>query len=88
MTGCPDMTGRTTAIEKESPMYRLMKSEKFTLDHLTSGLISFYRQTQEKHFRQLRSALGACEGANNNGRSRCYLLNESGQEYYGGTWID
>lgn len=69
-------------------MYRLMKSEKFTLDHLTSGLISFYRQTQVKHFRQFRSALGACEVANNNGRSRYYLLNESGQEYYGGTWID
>ena len=53
-------------------MYRLMKSEKFTLDHLTSGLISFYRQTQVKHFRQFRSALGACEVANNNGRSRYY----------------
>jgi hypothetical protein len=88
MTGGPDMTGRPTAIEKESPMYRLMKSEKFTLDHLTSGLISFYRQTQVKHFRQFRSALGACEVANNNGRSRYYLLNESGQEFYGGTWID
>jgi hypothetical protein len=88
MTGGPDMTGRPTAIEKESPMYRLMKSEKFTLDHLTSGLISFYRQTQVKHFRQFRSAMGAYEVANNNGRSRYYLLNESGQEYYGGTWID
>lgn len=69
-------------------MYRLMKSQKFTLDHLTSGLISFYRQTQVKHFRQLRSALGACAAVNKNGTSRHYLLNESGQEYYGGAWID
>ncbi len=69
-------------------MYRLMKSEKFTLDHLTSGLISFYRQTQVTHFQQLRPALHACELANNSGRSRYYLLNETGQEYYGGNWID
>jgi len=69
-------------------MYRLMKSEKFTLDDVTSGLISFYRQTAVECFPQLYVALGACEVANNNGSSRHYLLNESGQEYYGGTWID
>ena len=69
-------------------MYRLMKSEKFTLDHLTSGLISFYRQTQVECFQQFRSALRACEIANNGGRSRCYILNESRQEYYDGTWIN
>jgi len=69
-------------------MYRLMKSEKFTVDHLTSGLISFYRQTCIECFQQLRVALGACEVANDNGSSRYYLLNESGQEYYGDTWID
>jgi hypothetical protein len=65
-----------------------MKSEKFTLDHLTSGLISFYRQTQVKHFRQFPPALGACEVANNKSISRYYLLNERGQEYFGGNWID
>lgn len=69
-------------------MYRLMKSEKFTLDHLTSGLVSFYRQTQVTHFQQFSPALCACELANNSGRSRYYLLNETGQEYYRGTWID
>ena len=69
-------------------MYRLMKSEKFTLGHPTSGLASSYRQTPVKHFQQFRTALCACEVANNSGRSRYYLLNESGQEYYGGTWID
>lgn len=69
-------------------MYHLMKSEKVTLDHLTSGLVSFYRQTQGKHFARFRAGLGACEVANNAGGSRHYLLNESGQEYSGGTWID
>jgi len=69
-------------------MYRLMKSEKFTLEHLTSGLRSYYRQTPVEHFQQLRSALDACVVANNDGRSRHYVLNASGQEYYGGTWID
>ena len=69
-------------------MYRLMKSEKFTLDYLTSGLVSFYRQRQIKCFGRLPAALGACEVANNGGGSRYYLLNECGQEYYGGTWID
>jgi hypothetical protein len=68
-------------------MYRLMKSERFTLDHLTSGLMSFYRQTQVECFQQFRAALRACEAANN-GKSRHYLLNASGQEYYQGTWID
>jgi hypothetical protein len=53
------LTGHPTSSDKESSMYRLMKSEKFTLDHLTSGPVSFYRQTQVKHFRQFRSALGA-----------------------------
>lgn len=69
-------------------MYRLMKSDKFTLERLTSGPTSFYRQTQVDHFQQFRSALGACMVANDDGGSRYYLLNTSGQEYYGGNWID
>ena len=31
---------------------------------------------------------GSTQVANNAGGPRYYLLNESGQEYYGGTWID
>jgi hypothetical protein len=65
-----------------------MKSEKFTSDHLVSGLVSFYRQTQVKCFCRLGAALGACKVANNGDGSRYYLLNESGQEYFGGIWID
>jgi len=69
-------------------MYHLMKSEKFTLDHLVSGLMSSYRQTEIGHFQQFCAALGACEVANKKGKTRYYVLNESGQEYYDGTWID
>jgi len=69
-------------------MYRLMKSEKFTLDDAVSGLVSSYRQTEIGHFEKFRAAHHACEVANNDGWSRCYVINESGQEYYGHTWID
>ena len=69
-------------------MYRLMRSEKLTLDHLVSGLLSSYRQTEIGHFQQFRAAHDACEIANNKGKSRYYVLNELGQEYYDGTWID
>jgi hypothetical protein len=69
-------------------MYRLMKSEKPTPVHANSGLVSFYRQTQVERFQQFPSALRACGVANDGGLPRHYLLNESGQEYYGGTWID
>ncbi len=69
-------------------MYHLMKSEKHTLDHLVSGRLASYRQSEVTHFQQVLDALEACELANNEGRSRCYVLNESGQEYYEGTWID
>ena len=68
-------------------MYLLMKSQKFTLDHLVSGLMSSYRQTEIGHFQKFRAALGACEVANKDG-ARYYVLNESGKEYYDGTWID
>jgi hypothetical protein len=65
-----------------------MKSEKITLDHVISGQMSSYRHMEIRHFHQFRAALGACEVANNEGRSRYYILNESGKEYYDGTWID
>jgi hypothetical protein len=58
-----------------------MKSAKLTLDHLISGLTSLYRQTQVDHFQQFRAALEACDLANNNGGSRYYLLNASGQDF-------
>lgn len=70
-------------------MYRLMKSDKFTFDHVTSGRISTYRQSEIGHFLRFRLAHEACEAANLNGRSsHYYVLNELGQEYYDGAWID
>lgn len=69
-------------------MYRLMKSEKITLDHIISGVMSMYRQTEVDHFQKFPPALEACQLANNEGKSHYYVLNESGQEYYSDTWID
>ena len=69
-------------------MYRLMKSEKFTLDHVISGSLLSYRQTEVDHFLNFHAAVEACAIANNEGRPHFYVLNESGQEYYGDTWID
>ncbi len=69
-------------------MYRLMKSEKFVLDHPLSGPMSLYRQLEVDQFRQFRAALTACEAANGTVGSRYYVLNESGEEYYDGSWIN
>ena len=69
-------------------MYRVMQSEKFTLEHLTLGPISTYRQRQIGQYRQERIALDACHKANSQGRHCYYVLNGGGQEHYRGTWID
>ena len=69
-------------------MYQLMKSEKFTLDPALSGLMSSYRQTEIGYFEQFPAAHEACEVANTEGKSHHYVLNELGQEYYNGVWID
>jgi hypothetical protein len=69
-------------------MYRLMKSEKFTFEHAVSGSMSSYRQILVNKFRQFSTALTACEVANDIAGFRHYVLNESGEEYYEGTWID
>jgi len=65
-----------------------MKSEKFILDHVDSRPMSPYRQTQLNQFQQLSTALTACEAANDKGKAYHYVINASGKEYYGGTWID
>ena len=73
---------------KDALMYRLMKSEKFTVDQVISGSMSSYRQIQLNQFRQLSAALTACEAANDKRESCHYVINESGKEYYGGAWVD
>lgn len=69
-------------------MYRLMKSEKLILNHILSGSLSLYRQIQIKQFPQLSKAVDACKNANRSGESRFYILNDSGKELYGDSWID
>jgi len=68
-------------------MYRMMKSEKITLDHAISGPLSSYRQIKIGLFDGLGAALDACGVANNKLGGHYYVLNGSGEEYYGGTWI-
>lgn len=69
-------------------MYRLMMSEKPNRNYMSSGYLSTYQQTEVNHFTHFDSALKACESANNKGKSRFYVINEAGQEYFGCTWID
>jgi hypothetical protein len=70
-------------------MYRLMKSERYTLNYPVSGPTSTYRQSEVTHYRQANEALKACEVANNKvDGARHYVLNDTGQEYFGGAWID
>jgi hypothetical protein len=70
-------------------MYRLMKSERYSLNHLVSGPMSSYRHFEVRHYRQASEALNACEVANNKiDGARHYVLNDTGQEYFDGIWID
>ncbi len=57
-------------------MYRLMKFEKFTHDHVISGPMPLYRQIQLNQFRRFRAVLTACAVANNKGGSCHYVLIE------------
>jgi hypothetical protein len=45
-------------------MYRMIKSKKFTLNHMVSGSMLSYRQIQQNQFRQFSAALTNCEVAN------------------------
>lgn len=69
-------------------MYRLMRSEKITLDHPVSGSLASYRQSEVTRFQRLPEALAACGVANDEGKPRCYVLDELGHEYFEGDWID
>ncbi len=69
-------------------MYRLMKSEKFTLHHMVSGSLSLYRHFQINEFHQFSKAVDACNVANRNVECRFYILNDAGKEFYEDSWID
>jgi hypothetical protein len=47
-----------------------------------------YRHIQVDQFQQLNLALNACEVANDAAGLHHYILNDSGEEYYKGVWID
>jgi hypothetical protein len=47
-----------------------------------------YQQTEMDHFFHFHTALEARDLANKDNKSRFYILNESGQEYYNSSWID
>lgn len=85
----PRGTGLRHSDDKESSMYHLMKSARYTLNHPVSGPMSSYRQFEVTHYRQANEALMACDMANKaEDSARHYVLNDTGQEYFGGTWID
>ena len=69
-------------------MYRLMRSAKFTVVHPTLGPMPSFRQRLMGQYRQVGTALAACEKANASDGKRCYVLNDLGQENYQGAWID
>ncbi len=70
-------------------MYRLMKSERFTLEYLAAWPMSSYRQSDVHHYARASEALNACDMANNKTEgARYYVLNDVGQEYFGSTWIE
>jgi hypothetical protein len=69
-------------------MYRLMKSERYVLEDLVSGSKSSYRHSEVNRYRQASEAVTACKLANSEDIARHYVLNDRGQEYFGGVWID
>ena len=73
---------------EESAMYRLMKSVRLVLQHATLGPMSSYRHSLVGHYPRSQAAVGACDTANKRGAYCYYVLNESGQEHYQGSWID
>jgi hypothetical protein len=65
-------------------MYRLMASEKL----IQACKTDVYQQTEMDHFFHFHAALEARDLANRDSKSRFYILNETGQEYYDSSWID
>ncbi len=50
--------------------------------------MSSCRQFAVMQFERFLKALAACDSANNGNESHHYILNETGQEYFNGTWFD
>ena len=68
-------------------MYTLMKSEKTKPGNGVIGLQA-YQQKKVATYAVLGEALTACDSANRQSKTRHYVMNNSGKEYYEDTWID
>ena len=71
----------------ENKMYRLLKSEKFRLEHPTGRPSTLFRQKEIEQFRALVDATSACKIANETADARHYVLDGAGREYYAGSWV-
>jgi hypothetical protein len=68
-------------------MYTLMKSEQTMLESRAAGSRA-YEQKKVGQYARFLDAVVACDQANREQTDRHYVMNDSGQEFYGDTWID
>jgi hypothetical protein len=68
-------------------MYRLMKSAP-TDDWNENSNLRAYDQEEVAQYANLAEAVAACDDANHLGETRHYVVDDSGREYYAGSWID
>ena len=68
-------------------MYTLMRSEQTKLESRAPGSRT-YEQRKVGQYAHFLDAVAACDQANREHTSRHYLMNDSGKEFYGNTWID
>ncbi len=68
-------------------MYTLMKSERTKHRRAAPGSSCAYDQIEVARFADLGEAIKARDAANLALKPRHYVINESGREYYNGTWI-
>jgi hypothetical protein len=68
-------------------MYTLMKSERAKLGRPVPGSAYAYDQVEVAQYADFHEAIKARDAANLALKSRHYVINDSGREYYNGTWI-
>jgi hypothetical protein len=68
-------------------MYTLMRPEQTKLESRAPGSRA-YEQHKVGQYADFDVALDACDQANREHTSRYYLMNDSGKEFYNGSWID
>jgi hypothetical protein len=68
-------------------MYTLMKCERKKLGRPAPGSSYAYDQIEVAQYADFDGAIAASDAANLAHKSRYYVMNGSGREYYNGTWI-